>query len=533
MTTQTKTFVKGAMILSLAGLIAKIFSALYRIPLAYLVGTEGIGYYTTVYPLYSLLVSASLVGIPNALSKLTSEKIAKEDYYNAHYIYKYSMIIISIFGAFISLFMVLGVDQIINMGDWPSESRYVIFGLAVSPIFISITGAFKGYFQGMQIMVPTAMTQIIENITKVVLGIGITYMLIQMNHSVPYSVGGAALGTSLGFLVSTLFIILYYIRKRKDINKQVMATARKNHIRFGEVAKKLIVIAIPITIVSAAYSIMNLIDSSTIYKRLGAIFIDKQQAVDMYGQMGNAFTIVNVPLTISLALMISIVPAVSVAVAKNNTADLVAKIKLAIRFALLLALPAAVGLFLLAEPIMELLYPTSAGYEYLMLYAVCLIFIILGQALAGILQGMGKYFFPLASLAISVFIKIIINYSLVASDLQLKGAIIGSICYYVVYVILNYLMIKRETKLKLNVIKIVVKPILSAGIMGLGVYVIYHGMYRLINSNTISTLLAIISGMIIYVIMLILTRTLQEEDFAFIPNNEKIIQKLKSMKLIK
>ena len=312
-----------------------------------------------------------------------------------------------------------------------------------------------------------------------------------------------------------------------------MATASKNHIRFGEVAKKLIVIAIPITIVSAAYSIMNLIDSSTIYKRLGAIFIDKQQAVDMYGQMGNAFTIVNVPLTISLALMISIVPAVSVAVAKNNTADLVAKIKLAIRFALLLALPAAVGLFLLAEPIMELLYPTSAGYEYLMLYAVCLIFIILGQALAGILQGMGKYFFPLASLAISVVIKIIINYSLVASDLQLKGAIIGSICYYVVYVILNYLMIKRETKLKLNVIKIVIKPILSAGIMGLGVYVIYHGMYKLINSNTISTLLAIISGMIIYVIMLILTRTLQEEDFAFIPNNEKIIQKLKSMKLIK
>jgi stage V sporulation protein B len=253
----------------------------------------------------------------------------------------------------------------------------------------------------------------------------------------------------------------------------------------------------------------------------------------MYGQMGNAFTIVNVPLTISLALMISIVPAVSVAMANKNMADLVAKIKLAIRFALLLALPAAVGLFLLAEPIMELVYPTSSGYEYLMLYSVCLVFIILGQALAGILQGMGKYFFPLASLAISVVIKIIINHHLVASDLQLKGAIIGSIFYYVVYVILNYLMIKRKTKLKLDIVKIIIKPILSAGVMGIGVYIIYHGMYKVANSNAISTFLAIISGMIIYVIMLILTKSLQEEDFAFIPNNKKIIIKLKSMKLIK
>ncbi|GKX32143.1 stage V sporulation protein B [Vallitalea longa] len=533
MTTQTKTFVKGAMILSIAGLIAKIFSALYRIPLAYLVGTEGIGYYTTVYPLYSILVSASLVGIPNALSKLTSEKIAEEDYYNAHYIYKYSLILISIFGAFISLIMVLGVDQIIKLGDWPNEVRYVIYGLAVSPIFISITGAFKGYFQGMQIMVPTALTQIIENITKVILGIGITYFLINMNYSITMSVGGAALGTSLGFLVSTVFIILYYLRRRYRINEKIDFSSHKRHIAFNAVAKKLIVIAIPITIVSAAYSIMNLIDSSTIYKRLGAISIDKLQAVDMYGQMGNAFTIINVPLTISLALMISIVPAVSIAVTKKNLEDLVAKIKLAIRFALLLALPAAIGLFLLAKPIMELLYPTSAGYEYLRLYSICLIFIILGQALAGILQGMGKYYFPLISLAVSIVIKVIMNYVLVASELQLKGAIIGSICYYIIYVLLNYLMIKKETKLKLNVIKIIIKPLISTGIMGLSVWLIYNGMIELVNSNTIATLLSIICGIIVYVIMLIVTRTLQEEDFAFIPNNEKIVKRLKNMKLIK
>ena len=533
MTTQTRTFVKGTMILSIAGLIAKIFSALYRIPLAYLVGTEGIGYYTTVYPLYSILVSASLVGIPNALSKLTSEKIAQEDYYNAHYIFKYSLILISIFGAFISLIMVFFVNPIIAIGDWPSEVRYVIYGLALSPFFISVTGAFKGYFQGMQIMVPTALTQIIENITKVFLGIGITYFLINMNYSIPESIGGAALGTSLGFMVSALFIMLYYVKRRAKINRNINESIKVNHIGFTNVAKKLIVIAIPITIASAAYSIMNLIDSSTIYKRLGAISMDKRLAVNMYGQMGNAFTIINVPLTISLALMISVVPAVSIAVTRKNNSDLVAKINLAIRFALLFALPASIGLFLLAEPIMDLLYPTSAGYEYLMLYSICLIFIILGQALAGILQGMGKYLFPLISLMVSVVVKVIINYFLVASRLHLKGAIIGSICYYIVYVLLNYIMIKRETGLKLNVINIIIKPMVSTSIMGLSVWLTYNGIFNLVNSNLIATLLAVLCGIIVYVIMLIITRAIREEDFAFIPNNKKIIKKLKNMKFIK
>jgi stage V sporulation protein B len=533
MTTQANKFVKGAMILSIAGLIAKIFSALYRIPLANLVGTEGIGYYFTVYPLYSLLVSASLVGIPNALSKLISERIAKDDYYNAHYIYKYSLIIIGIFGSIISLFMILGVDLIIYMGDWPKETKYVIYALAISPVFISISGAFKGYFQGMQEMVPTAMTQIIENISKVILGIGITYLLVKRGFSIPYAVGGAAVGISLGFLISTIFIILYYIKKRKVIITHINTNSNQNHIRLKGVAKKLVVIAVPISIVSAAYSIMNLIDSSTIYKRLAVISIGKKEAADMYGQMGNAITIVNVPLTISLALMISIVPAISVAVANNNKVELVNKIKLGIRFALLFALPAAIGLFILAQPLMKLLYPTSlGGYEYLELFSICLLFIILGQTLAGILQGMGKYYYPLISLLFSCIIKILINYDLVASNLELKGAIIGSICYYIIYVILNYLMIKKQVNIKLEVTKMIIKPLISAMVMGLSVFAIYKVMYNLIQSNMIATFISIICGILIYGIMLLLTKTLEEEDFAIIPKNKKIIVKLRKMKLI-
>ena len=534
MTTQTKKFVKGAMILSIAGLIAKIISAFYRIPLANFTGELGSGYYTTVFPTFALLISASLIGIPNAVSKLVSERIANNKYYEAHKIFEYSMIIISLIGFIVSLVMLVGADWLIQLLGWEQGTKYTIIGLAIAPIFISIAGAFKGYFQGMEIMEPVAITQILENLVKVFIGISLTYILVHMDYGIPKAVGGAALGTSCGFVVSALFIILYYLRKRKEILNNLNKSKDNNSIvQFSYIAKKIIIIAIPITIGSAAYSIMNFIDTATVYIRLASIGVDKSTATSMMGQNGMAFTIVNVPLTISLALMISIVPAVAAAVAKKDRKELNSKIALAIRFALLLALPAAAGLCLLAEPIMKLLYRSNyMGYEYLILYGFCLIFMILGQALASILQGIGKYYFPLFSLLISVIVKIIINYSLVASSLQVKGAVIGSIMYYIVFVLFNYLAVKKYTKIKLNIFNTVIKPLFATCVMGTIVWLSYKLFYGVLGSNTISTVFSVLIGMLIYVIMLLITKALYEDDFGFIPNSDKIIKKLKRRNLI-
>jgi stage V sporulation protein B len=529
MTEQTNKLVKGAMLLSFAGMIAKIFSALYRIPLARLVGQEGMGYYETVYPIYSLLVSALLIGIPNAISKLTSEKIANDDYYNANNIFKYSRYVIVIMGVIISLFMFFGANFMIERWEWKSETKYVIRGLSLSPIFISITGTYKGYFQGMQKMLPTALTQIIENVTKVILGISITYLLVKSNYSVSFAVGGAAIGTTLGFLLSAVYIYIYYL-KHKNTIKLNTEIRLKDRVKFITVTRNIIKVAIPITIASASYSIMRVIDSNTVFKRLTTI--NKDVANKMMGQLGYAFTIINVPLTISLALMITIVPAISIAVAKNNYKDLINKIVICIRFSLLLALPAAIGIIILSEPLMNMLYHTSAGHEYLMLLGICLVLIIIGQALAAILQGMGKYYIPLVSLFVSVIIKYIINYYLIASDLQLMGAVIGSICYYAIYVLINYIIIKRATNFRIDILKVVLKPMISTIIMGISVFFVYSGVHNIINSNTLATLISIIAGIVIYGLMLIITKTLKEEDFVFIPYHESIVSKLKKLKLI-
>lgn len=533
MNAQSTKFVKGAMILSIAGLIAKVFSAIYRIPLSYLVGNDVFGDYTAVYGFYGLLISPVLVGIPNALTKMVSERIAVNDYDNAHKIYRHAMVILGCLGFLISLFMILGVDWIIASTEWPSNNRYMIYGFSVSVMFIAIAGVYKSYFQGREIMVPTALTQIIENISKAIFGLSIIYLLIKLGQDSAIVIGGAAFGVSLAFILSTLYIVRYYMKHTKKIHTEESKIAKGyKEVTFGQVGKQLAKLAIPISLATAAYSVMNFIDTITIYKRMQAIGFNEEQVSNMYGYMGKALTIINVPLTISLALMISILPAISTAMVQKNKEEVRNKISLGIRLGLLLGLPAATGIIILANPIMTMIFRVKAN-DYLQLFGICLVLMIIGQTLAGILQGMGKYLYPAMALLVSVGIKYAINYHLIASDFQLRGAIIGSICYYVVFVSLNYWKLKKETGVILDKTSVFVKPILASVIMGISVFFIYKGTIGILHSNLIATVLTIISGMIIYFIVLFATKALQEDDLNFLPNHTKVIAKLKKLGLMK
>lgn len=530
---QATKFVKGAMILTIAGLIAKVFSAVYRIPLQQLVGKSGFGDYATVFGLYGLLISPVLVGIPNALTKMISERVAVDDYDNAKRIYRYAIRILGCIGILISLFMILGAKLIIRVADWPDSNVYMLYAFSVSAIFIAVAGVYKSYFQGREIMIPTAMTQIIENLTKAIMGLLIIYILLKLGYSIPVVVGGAAFAVSLSYMLSAGFIVWYHRKHRREISHLEGQGKHIKPVTIGEVGKKLAKLAIPISVATAAYSIMNFIDSFTVYRRLGAVGYEENAIRDLYGTMGMAQTIINVPLTISIALMISIIPAITTAVAKKKQEDVKRKISQGIRLGIMLGLPATSGILALSGPIMTMLYGTKSGSEYLNYFAICLVFMIIGQTLAGILQGMGKYLYPAGALVISVVVKFMINHNLLVSDYRLKGAIIGSICYYIIFVALNYWRLKRETGVVLNKIEVFIKPALASVVMGVAVHFFYVGMIGIIGSNLITTGLAILCGVIIYVVVLFIVRGLQEEDISVLPYNEKIIAKLKKAGLIK
>lgn len=534
MTKQTERLVKGAIILSVAGLIAKILSAFYRIPLTYLVGNEGLGYYSTVYPFYSILTAAAIVGIPNGVSKLVAEEVATGQYKKADKTFKDALLLTSLIGAFVSIIMLCASNLIIQLLDWHEGSKYVIWGLAVSPIFISVTGAIRGYFQGMQMMKPTAITQIIENLAKVIVGLALVVLLLKKGYSIPFAVGGAALGASAGFVISAIFMVICYRIKKKEF--AVKIAQDKNRVidlKYSQITKKILTLAIPVTIASAAYSIMNMIDSATMYKELAQLGYNRTYAANTIGEIAKAFSIVNVPLTISLALSVSIVPAISEAVAKKNKAELTSKINKGIKLALLLALPSATGLCILAKPIFQLLYPDILGYQYLQVLSICLIFMIVGQTLAGILQGISKQYIPLFSLGAAILIKIIINTQLVSTQLEGIGAVIGSVVYYVVFVAINYLAIKLKVKFKMDIKNTLLKPIISIIIMGILVYFSYNKFVIITNSNAISTLIAVAIGAMTYVMALLITRALTQDDLVAVPKSEKIINQLKRMHLVR
>jgi stage V sporulation protein B len=522
MTKQADKFVKGAIILSFAGLIAKLITAFYRIPLAYLTGDEGVGYYHTVYPFYALLTATALIGIPNTVSKLIAEEIAVNDYKKAHKTFKYSLILTSLIGVLVSIAMFLGGNYLIRICGWNEGTIYVIWGLAISPLFIGITGAIRGYFQGLQIMGPSAITQIIENISKVLIGISLVALMLNHDYEIPKAVGGAAIGASSGFIFSSIYMTVSYIRKKSWFHNKILEYNNGSNISFRGTARKILVVALPVTIVSAAYSIMNLIDSLTIYKQLEKIGRSSIYATQAVGQMGKAFSIINVPLTISVALAISIVPAVSAAVAKGDKLELSRKIEKAIRFAILLALPASAGVFVLSKQLMYLLYPSNpAGYIYLKLFSICLIFMVLGQTLAGILQGISKYYIPLVSLIFAVIVKIIVNINLVSSDLECVGAAIGSIMYYIILVIINYIAVRRNVKLSINIINVYIKPIISTCIMAILVNFIYKLMYEGINNNLVATIISIIIGVITYFTILVIIKGISKEEVSFIAKKYK------------
>jgi len=540
---QTERFVKGAIILSLAGVIAKFVSVFYKIPLNRLVGDEGIGHYQTIFPIFSILISAGLIGIPNAVSKLIAEDVATGNMTGARKTFKDTLLISIGLGLLISFFMFAGTNSIIQMTGKDANVKYVIWGFAISPLFVFVTGAFKGYFQGFQEMLPTAISQIIENFTKVIIGITLVALLMGQGTITAKAVGGAALGTSIGYIVSTLVIISLYLRKHKklerNINEQDPPSERYS---FKKQFLRIFEIALPVSIAAAVFSIMNAIDNLTLYDGLAQIGYNSKYAAEVIGKMANAYSVINFPLVISVALSISVVPAISESAAVKDFSALQDKIHQGLKLAIMLALPAAVGLFMLAKPIMFLLYPNSPdSYIYLQMYSICLIFMIVGQTLAGILQGISKQYIPILALGIAVVVKVVLNEVWVPTSLKGLGAALASIVYYGVILVINYGVLKKVVRFKIDKIKVLANPLLATGIMLAVVYFAFPAIMTLFTvnvglsvgiSNAIATLLTVFVGILFYFGVLLFSKTFTVEELSLLPKHTKIIRFLQRKNLV-
>lgn len=534
MEVKKQSFIKGAAILAAAGLITKVLGAIYKLPLNYIIGSEAIGYYQASYDWYVWALTISTYAIPIAISKLVSEKIELGRRDEAHKTFKVALGLAAILGLVVTLFLSLGSGFLVGLFKNPG-SYYAVVAIAPAIFLVSISAAMRGYFQGMQNMIPSAVSQVVEQSGRVIFGYIFAIMLLPNGPQL--AAGGASFGTSVGGLLSVLVLIYLYRKYRLAIKSDIEKLPKRKTESAASIIKKILVFAVPITVGGSIMPVMGLIDSLIVFDRLQAAGYAYKTAVEMYGQLkALALSFINFPQIITISLGASLVPAISEAVTRKDIESVRRKSELGIRLSLLIGLPAAMGLFVLSDPIMRMVSPKEfivAGIA-LRYLAPAAIFLTLVQTLTGILQGMGKERVPVVNLLIGALVKLIVSYTLTSIPaMNIRGAALGTVFGYAVPCILNLIAILKYQKQSLNLTKTILKPMLATGMMAVVAYYSYKFMLAAAGSNGLSTMFSILISIVAYGVALLLIRGVTIEELQLAPGGGKLSRVLKKKGLLK
>ena len=497
-----QSFITGVLILGISGILAKFLGLFFRWPVTMLIGDEGIGLYQLAYPVYMFII-AIMSGFPVAISSMVSERITLGKRLEAHRVFKVSLLILILIGALSSILLYASAPYIIIILKWRSDAYYSFVAIAFAPLFVAIMSAFRGYFQGLQMMGMPAASQIVEQAGRVVVGVGLTYMLLP--YGISYSAAGASFGACAGAVIGCIVLTSGYVKYKKYIIPRDVNEKKEG---IGRIISLLLSNAIPISLGMTVGSIMALIDTIIVPGQLLAAGFSEKIATQLYGQLaGKAHVLVNVPLTFSVALATSLVPAMSEVKAKRNINNIKDTAQSAVKMAILLGLPSSAGLFILSDPILHLVFPgISEGADVLQVLSLSVVFIVLAQILVSILHGMGNVMSPVKNLAIGSIFKLVLSYTLTSMPaLNVKGAAISTIVGYIVAAILNLKDVMKATYFTFDIDKMVLRPLLATLMMGIGVYMMYNKSIVLTGSNGLSTIISVTTGIIVYVIVLLIT----------------------------
>ena len=491
-----QSLIKGTIILGIAGIFARFLGLFFRIPIQALIGDQGMGYYQMSYPLYMTFVAVAS-GVPIAMSKFIAEMNAKNDEEGALQVLRQTLFFMITLASAVTVLMLMFARPIISILRWDPKSYYSFMVIATAPIFVSIMCTFRGYFQGLQNVRPTAISQIVEQIGRVSAGVLFAYLLYP--KGIEYAAAGAALGTLVGGAMGSIYLYLTYIKFKKRLMRRV---SKRKHI-LADLGKA----ALPISMGAAVGTIMSLIDSVLVPQQLLKAGFSQLQSAVLYGQLtGKVFTLMNVPLALSVALCASLVPIIAEAFYLGRRRELVKRVDMAVKLSNVISLPSSLGMFFMAYPIMHLVFmKDAAGYEILKYISISIPFIILTQTSTAILQSIGNYMKPVYNLGIGCIIKVIVTYVLVSmSSVNIYGAVIGSVLGYVTSCILNMNELKKNLNIKVNIVGAFVKPAIASIIMIIAVVFSNASVYNYTMSVGLSCVISIIIGIIVYLLFIFL-----------------------------
>lgn len=506
-------FIKGIISLLVSQVLIKIFGIIYSIYITNKTGfgDEGNAIYMSGYQIYALLLTISSIGVPNAISKIISEKKSKRDYLNVDRVFKISIFLFSVIGFIGCISLFLLSDFIANNIIQIPESASSLKVLAPAVFFVSISSVMRGFCNGENKIAITAKSQFFEQVLKTIFTIVFVEVVSKISNNNTEAMASIAnFATTMATFGSFIYISMKYFKLRKEVNNFELAIFPKE--RIINIISNVLKISIPITIGAILTSLGKNVDSITIVRILKNI-IGEKEAILKYGILSSKVDIIMMlPLSFNIAISTSLIPEISKQKAINNLDGILKNINFSILITTIIAIPAMFGLLIYSKPIFNLLFPKAVnGCELLSLASIGLIFSLLTQTINGILQGLGENNIPVYAAIGGLIVKILANITLIRiNGILEKGAVIGNILSSIVSFIIAYRALKRKIKLDLNILKISLKSIFCSIIM----IVISLFLYNFLNiknvNQKLSTIISLVSAVIIYGISIIVTKMINK-----------------------
>lgn len=543
-------FIMQAGILAAASIICRMIGLLYRGPLTGIIGDEGNGYYSTAYNIYTIVLLVSSYSIPSAIAKVLAQRLALKEYRNAQRIFKCALVYVMVVGGAASLILFIGAPYFVMGNSIP-----VLRVFAPTIFFYGLLGVLRGYFQAHRTMMQTSVSQILEQILNAAVSLGAAYALMQTAVSAGgdgstqamYGAVGSAVGTGAGVIIALLFMAVIYMMNRKMIKRRAAYDRTETQESYWDIFKLMMAVVTPFILSTCIYNLTTSLNQ-TIYLKMMVKYkeIDVIAATTELGIFSSkAVTISNIPIALASAMSAAIVPTIASTYAQGSVKQTKKKVAYAIKVTMLISIPAAVGIGVLARPVMMVLFPQLESLELasrlLMGLAATVVLYGLSTLTNAALQGIGKVNTPVINATIAIAIQTAVLVSILYyTDWGVYGVMTATVLYSFFMCVLNNIFMKKYLGYKQEIDKTFARPVFSAVLMGAAAYGIYEGMSYVLAlfmesaylMNLIAFATAALIGAMLYFVLVIKLKAVKESDLGGLPKGKMIIKAARKMKLL-
>lgn len=541
-------FVVQGSILAIASIVVRIIGIAYRIPMINIIGDEGMGYYGTAFNVYNIALLLSSYSLPLAVSKMVSVRLARKQYRNSVRILRAALVYATVVGALAAAVIWFGADFFAREVFFMPYAVFALKTLAPTVWIMAYLGVFRGYYQGQGTMVPTALSQVFEQIVNAIVSVAAGSWLFNQaikveilngesgsGYSNSWGAAGGTIGTGAGAFTALVFLLLLFAAYQRTIRKKVRRDRSGSLESYGTITKILFFTVVPVVVSSAIYNVNSVLDNGLLaynFKSLGM----EEEFISQWGvYTGKYHLLINVPMAVSNALSSSLIPSVSRAVATGDRRMVKKKVAAAIRFSLLIAIPSAVGLTVLAGPLNNLLFSgdNDLAVQMTLYGSIAVVFYSVSTVTNAILQGIDRMRLPIVHALTALVLHLAaMEVMVLVFHMGIFSMVFANILFAVIMCFLNHRSIRKILGYRQEVKKTILLPAAASAVMGAAAVGVYKLIHMGIQSNAVCTLGAVAAAVAVYGVLLVKLGCLDEDELHQMPGGTRLLQVFRKLRLM-